>query len=66
VNIGSDKVCLEQQRLVIHAAEAMDLLLMLLLGADSTLRFGQSLKLDVERSWGFCEWLWPGRRIPSR
>jgi hypothetical protein len=62
VNIGSDKVYLEQGRLIIHAAEAMDWLLLLLLGADSTMRFGQALKLDVGRCWGFCEWLWPGRR----
>jgi hypothetical protein len=39
----------------------VDWALMLLLGADSLMRFGQSLKLDVEHHWGFCEWLWPKR-----
>jgi hypothetical protein len=40
---------------------AVDWALMLLLGADSFMRFGQSLKLDVVDHWGFCEWLWPKR-----
>jgi hypothetical protein len=40
---------------------AVDWALMLVLGADSFMRFGQSLKLDVEDHWGFCEWLWPKR-----
>jgi hypothetical protein len=40
----------------------LDWLLLLLLGADSVMRFGQSLKFDVEHHWGFCEWVWPGRR----
>ena len=40
----------------------VDWALMLLLGADSAMRFGQSLKMDVEQYWGFCEWLWPGQR----
>jgi hypothetical protein len=43
------------------ALRPVDWLLFLLLGADSTVRFGQSLQLDVQRWWGFCEWLWPGR-----
>ena len=38
---------------------AVDWALMLVLGADSLMRFGQSLKLDVQDHWGFCEWLWP-------
>jgi hypothetical protein len=40
----------------------VDWVLMLLLGADSAMRFGQSLQMDVERYWGFCEWLWPRKR----
>jgi len=40
---------------------AVDWALLLVLGADSIMRFGQSLKLDVEDHWGFCEWLWPRR-----
>jgi hypothetical protein len=47
------------------ALRPVDWLLLLVLGADSTMRFGQALKLDVEHFWGFCEWLWPGRRITS-
>lgn len=43
------------------ALRPVDWLLLLVLGADSMMRFGQSLKLDVEHSWGFCEWLLPGR-----
>ncbi len=43
------------------ALRPVDWLLFLLLGADSTMRFGQSLQLDVQRWRGFCEWLWPGR-----
>ena len=43
------------------ALRPVDWLLFLLFGADSTMRFGQSLQLDVQRSWGFCEWLRPGR-----
>jgi len=35
--------------------------LMLLLGADSLMRFDQSLRSDGEHHWGFCEWLWPKR-----
>ena len=38
-----------------------DWALLLLLGADAALRYGQSLKLDVEHYWGICEWMWPGR-----
>src|SRR5260221_2710458 len=34
---------------------------LLILGADAVMRFGQSLKFGVERHYGFCEWLWPGR-----
>lgn len=44
------------------ALRPLDWLLLLVLGADSTMRLGQSLKLDVEHCWGFCEWLWPGGR----
>ena len=47
------------------ALRPVDWLLLLVLAADAMMRFGQSLKLDVERSWGFCEWLLPGRRVPS-
>lgn len=39
----------------------VDWALMIMLGADSLMRFSQSLKLDVDRHWGFCEWLWPKR-----
>lgn len=35
----------------------LDWLIVLALGADSAMRFGQSLKCDVECYWGFCEWL---------
>jgi hypothetical protein len=38
-----------------------DWALVFVLGADSVMRFSQSLKLDVELHWGFCEWLWPRR-----
>ncbi len=38
-----------------------DWAVMLLLGADSAMRFGQVLKMDVQEHWGFCEWLWPRR-----
>lgn len=38
-----------------------DWALLFLLGADTALRYGQSLKLDVEHLWGICEWMWPGR-----
>lgn len=38
-----------------------DWTLLMLLGADTVLRYGQSLKLDVERHWGICEWMRPGR-----
>ena len=41
------------------ALRPLDWGLMLILGADSVMRFGQSLKLDVEHPWGFYEWLWP-------
>ena len=44
------------------ALRPIDWALMLILGADSAMRFGQSLKLDVEHQWGFCEWLLPRRR----
>jgi hypothetical protein len=37
-----------------------DWVLLAVLILDTVLRYGQSLKLDVERHWGFCEWLWPG------
>ncbi len=47
------------------ALRCVDWLVMLLLGADLLVRFSQSLKLDVEHCWGFCEWLWPGRRLTS-
>ena len=40
---------------------AVDWGLLLLLGADTVMRFGQSLKFDIEHHWGFCEWLWPKR-----
>ncbi len=39
----------------------VDWVLMLLLGADSAMRFGQALKLDIQHHWGFCEWMWPGK-----
>ena len=35
------------------ALRPMDWVLMLLLGADSAMRFGQSLKMDLEPYWGF-------------
>ncbi len=38
-----------------------DWAILLLLGADTALRFGQSLKLDVEHYWGIFEWMWLGR-----
>ena len=44
------------------ALRPLDWMLMFLLGTDSVMRFGQSLKFDVEDHWGFCEWVWPGRR----
>lgn len=42
-----------------------DWALMFLLGADSAIRLGQTLHLDVQEHWGFCEWLWPRRRAKS-
>ena len=44
------------------ALRPVDWVLMLLLGADSAMRFGQTIKLDVRQHWGFCEWLWPRKR----
>ena len=35
----------------------VDCALTLVLGVDSAMRFGQSLKFDVDEHWGFCEWL---------
>ncbi len=43
----------------------VDWMLTVVLGTDSVMRFGQTLKLDAEHCWGFCEWLWPQRRITS-
>ena len=40
-----------------------DWALLFLLGADTVLRYGQSLQLDVEHHWGICEWMWPGRPV---
>jgi len=40
------------------ALQPLDWMLVLLLGADSALRFSQSLKMDVEQHWGIFEWLW--------
>jgi hypothetical protein len=37
----------------------IDWTLLISLGADSVMRFGQSLEFDVERCWGFCEWVRP-------
>lgn len=42
----------------------LDWLLLILLGADSVIRFSQSLRMDVERHWGFCEWLRPENDEP--
>lgn len=41
---------------------AVDLALSVLLAADVVVRYGQHLQSDVNRPWGFCEWLWPGKR----
>lgn len=41
---------------------ALDLLLTGILFADVIIRFSQHLQLDVDRPWGFCEWLWPRKR----
>ena len=43
------------------AVRPVDWLLLLVLGADSMMRFGQSLNLEVDRPWGFCEWLCPAK-----
>src|SRR6266478_6201505 len=40
----------------------VDCAVTLVLGVDSAMRFGQSLKFDVDEHWGFCEWLWPEQR----
>ncbi len=40
---------------------ALDWSILLLLMVDSVARGGQALQSDVERRWGFCEWLWPRR-----
>ena len=37
----------------------VDWALLLFLGIDSAMRYGQLLKLDMAKHWGFCEWLWP-------
>lgn len=42
----------------------VDLLLTVLLFADVVLRYGQHLQSDVDRPWGFCEWLQPRKRKP--
>lgn len=39
-----------------------DLALLALLTADVVVRYSQHLQLDVDRPWGFCEWLWPRRK----
>jgi hypothetical protein len=38
----------------------VDLTLTLAFMSDVIMRYSQLLKSDVERHWGFCEWLWPG------
>lgn len=40
----------------------LDWVLMALLALDTVLRYNQSMNLDTQRHWGFCEWLWPGKR----
>jgi len=37
----------------------VDLALTALLATDVVLRYSQHLQSDVDRPWGFCEWLWP-------
>ena len=41
---------------------AVDLVLTGLLLADTVVRYSQHLQSDVDRPWGFCEWLWPRKR----
>jgi hypothetical protein len=40
----------------------VDMALLLLLMADTVLRYGRLLDLDNQTHWGFGEWLWPRRR----
>lgn len=42
--------------------QAADLALMALLAGDTVARYSQLLKTDVQRHWGFCEWMIPARR----
>ena len=39
----------------------LDWALMVLVAVDTLLRYNQSMNLDLQRHWGFCEWLWPRR-----
>jgi hypothetical protein len=36
--------------------------IMIIFGLDTFVRYSQSLKFDVQRHWGFLEWLWPWRK----
>ncbi|TAK99652.1 MAG: hypothetical protein EPO07_10675 [Verrucomicrobia bacterium] len=40
----------------------VDLALTALAAADIALRWSREQNWDVQAHWGFCEWLWPGRR----
>jgi hypothetical protein len=44
------------------ALRPVDWTILLLLGADSLMRFSQSFKSEIEGHWGFFEWLRPGRQ----
>lgn len=35
--------------------------IMITFALDCSIRYTQSLHFDIERHWGFLEWLWPGR-----
>lgn len=49
-----------------YALRPADWLLLLVLGVDTVMRFGQTLRFDVQDHWGFCEWLWPRREQGNR
>lgn len=40
---------------------AVDWILLLLFGFDSVIRYARLLRDDMDKRWGFCEWLWPER-----
>lgn len=42
----------------------LDWILLIVMGADTVMRYSQSLDLDAQEHWGFCEWV--ARRAKNR